>query len=144
MTLQSNCSGGVGMQDLTKMGRLVDLAILEDYGNTMGAASTACPSSLPAPVPCSHDFAALLNLMCAYMPIGVVGIATKSDVDAGNNAIAGQAIALLEAYGVRNVAVWPGYNNDGPNGTYVFLNPKGIQPSSATWYDLFKSFLASF
>ncbi len=48
---------------------------------------------------------------------------------------------MMESYGFSRIAVWPDSNSDGPNGSYLFLDPTSIAPADATWYALQQSFL---
>lgn len=138
---QSYCSGGSGFVDLTQLAPNVDLAILMDYTNTLGTASSACPSSIPDPQLCSNDFVKTLNLMCAYLPASVMSVGFYA-TPTGSNPIAGQALSTVKSYGIRNVAIWPDYNTSGPSGSYMFLDPSGIRPSGSTWPQLFAQFLS--
>jgi hypothetical protein len=138
---QTWCSGGVGVVDLTRLGPLVDQAILEDYASSLGAASNACPASLTNPQTCGVDFISSLNLMCAYLPASVVSIGLDASASGGNNAIAAETLSTLESYGITQVAMWPDYNTAGPGGSYVFMTTQGISPAGATWFDLLSGFL---
>ena len=139
---QTSCSSGVGVVDLATFGDHVDMAIVEAYTNVLGAPKTSCPASIASSAPCA-DFASVLDLMCVYVPKEKIsiGLDARPDTFLANSPIAGDALAATKAYGIRNVAVWPDSNADGPNGSYVFMNTKGIQPTAATWYGLLSAFL---
>lgn len=140
---QTWCSGGNGVVDLTKIGAVVDLAVVEAYSTHLGAASSSCPASLPDPQLCSDDFMSVLNLMCVYVPNAAISMGFNANGATGSNDIAGDVVAVTQAYGIRNVALWPDWNSDGPNGAYVLADPKGIQPTHATWFSLLAGFLAA-
>jgi len=138
---QSYCSGGNGVVDLTAIGAVVDQAIMMNYLTSMGPAQAACPASLPDPQVCSNDFVPTLNLMCVYVtPPGAVSIALSANPTAGNNPIAGASVDAVVAYGIRNLAVWPDWNTDGPGGSYVFLDDQGNVPATS-WFELLHGFL---
>jgi len=146
--LQSNCSGGIGPVDLTKLGPVVDLAIVEDYNSTFGPASSACPADLPDPLLCNQTFMDDLNFMCAYLPIGVVSIGmnacstTVPSCGGGTNTIAALALPAIEAYGIESVALFPQGNSDGPSGGYDIYDSNGMTPPGATWFSDLSGFLA--
>jgi hypothetical protein len=142
---QTYCSGGDGMVDLTQLGANVDLAILEDYAATLTGGSMSCPSSLPNPQSCPSpdEFVTDMNLMCVYLPPEVVSIGLDANATA-SNPIAGETISRLESYGIKNVAMWPDYNTNGPGGSYVFMDTQQISPSNANWYQLLSGFLAHY
>jgi hypothetical protein len=142
---QTWCSGGTGVVDLTAIGANVDQAILEDYASTLTLPATTCPGSLTDPQTCPSpdEFISDMNLMCVYLPPGVVSIGLDANVTA-SNPIAAAAIARLESYGITNVAMWPDYNTNGPGGSYVFLDTQAIVPATANWYDLLSGFLAHY
>jgi hypothetical protein len=139
---QSWCSGGAGVVDLTTIGSVVDLAIVEDYASTLGTASSSCPASLANPQLCGTDFMSVLNLMCVYVPNANISIGFNANPASGSNPIAGAVIAATETYGIKNVAVWPDWNADGLNGSYVLVDANNIQPSGSSWYSLLAGFLA--
>ena len=140
---QTWCSGGSGVVDLTAIGSVVDLAIIEDYASTLGTASSTCPTSLPDPQNCGTDFMSALNLMCVYVPNAAISIGFNANPSSGSNDVAGAVVNATQTYGIHNVAVWPDYNADGIGGTYVFLDANNIQPAGASWYSLLANFLAS-
>jgi hypothetical protein len=141
---QTWCSGGTGVVDLTAIGANVDLAILEDYATTLGTPSTSCPTSLPNPANCGTDFVSALNLMCVYIsPSTAVSIAFAANPTNGNNPVAGSVVSTTQAYGIKNVAIWPDWNVDGPGSTYLFMDSNNIQPSNTNWYKLLAGFLAA-
>jgi hypothetical protein len=146
--VQSNCSGGAGPVDLTKLGAVVDLAIVEDYNTTFGTASGACPSTLPDPLLCTQTFMDDLNFMCAYLPPGVVSIGmnacspTSPSCGGGTNTIAQEALTAIEGYGIKSVAIFPQGNSDGPAGAYDIYDSNGIAPTGTTWFSLLSTFLA--
>ncbi len=61
----------------------------------------------------------------------------------GSNPIAGADIQQVETYKIPNVAVWPDYNADGQGGSYLFMDSKGIKPTTTNWYQLLSGVLAS-
>jgi Glycosyl hydrolases family 18 len=140
---QTWCSGGTGVVDLTTIGSYVDQVIVEAYASTLGTASTSCPASISDPQNCGTDFMSVLNLMCVYVPSSQISIGFNVNPSTGNNAIAGSVISAVEAYGIHNVAVWPDFNSDGAGGSYVFMDSKNIQPTTATWYSLLSGFLSA-
>jgi hypothetical protein len=142
---QTWCSGGNGVADLTALSANVDQAILEDYAATILLTTGGCPTSLvnPQGCPSPDEFLTDMNLMCVYLSPDVVSIGIDTHVTA-TNPIAGQAIQALERYGIKNVAVWPDYNTNGTGGGYVFMDPQGISPIGANWYDLLSGFLAHY
>jgi hypothetical protein len=146
--LQSNCSGAMGPVDLTKLGAVVDLAIVEDYNSTFGTASSSCPTNLPNPLLCNQTFMDDLNFMCAYLPADVVSIGmnacstTSSSCGGGSNTIASSALSAIESYGVASVALFPQANSDGPSGGYEIYDSVGLVPAGTTWFSLLSSFLA--
>jgi hypothetical protein len=146
--LQSNCSGGIGPVDLTKLGPVVDLAIVEDYNSNFGTASSTCPSDLPNPLLCNQTFMDDLNFMCAYLPADVVSIGmnacstTVPSCGGGTNTIASQAISAIEAYGIKSVAIFPQANSDGPSGAYDIYDSSGMTPPGTTWFSTLSTFLA--
>jgi len=139
---QTSCSSGAGVVDLETFGDRVDTAIVEAYTNILGTPRSSCPSALPSPATCG-DFTSVLDLMCVYLPMDKIsiGLDARPDTFLANSPIAGDALAETKAYGIRNVAVWPDSNSDGPNGSYAFMNDKAIQPPTATWYGLLSAFL---
>jgi hypothetical protein len=139
--VQSNCSGGSGPVDLTKLGAVVDLAIVEDYNSMFGTASSACPTGLANPLPCDQTFMDDLNFMCAYLPASVVSIGMNA-CSTCSNGIAGEAIAAIETYGIKSVAIFPQGNSDGPSGGYAIYDSTGISPSGTTWFALMSGFLS--
>jgi hypothetical protein len=145
--VQSNCSGGEGPVDLTKLGPVVDLAIVEDYNTNFGVASGTCPSSLPDPLLCNQTFMDDLNFMCAYLPPEVVSIGlnacstTSPSCGGGTNTIAQQALTAVEGYGIKSVAIFPQGNSDGPAGAYDIYDSNGITPAGTTWFSLLSAFL---
>jgi hypothetical protein len=139
--VQSNCSGGSGPVDLTKLGAVVDLAIVEDYNSMLGTASSACPTGLADPLPCTQTFMDDLNFMCAYLPAKVVSIGMNA-CPTCSNAIAGEAIAAIEAYGIKSVAIFPQGNSDGPSGGYAIYDAVGVSPSGSNWFSLLSGFLS--
>jgi hypothetical protein len=142
--VQSNCSGGAGPVDLTKLGAVVDLAIVEDYNANFGTASSMCPTGLADPLSCTQTFMDDLNFMCAYLPASVIsiGMSACSSACGGSNPIASQAIAAIEGYGIKSVALFPEGNSEGPSGAYAIYDSNGITPSGSTWFSLFSGFLA--
>jgi hypothetical protein len=138
---QTNCSGGNGVVDLTAIAANVDWAILEDYDTMLGTASTSCPTSWPDPSSCTEDFIDDLDLMCVYLPPGVMSIGLDSKSSA-NNPIAGSVFSALASYGVSNIAVWPDSNSDGPGGQYLFLTNADMSPAGADWFSLLHGFRA--
>jgi hypothetical protein len=140
---QSMCSGGTGFVDLKTIGKNVDLAIVEAYSSHLGTASSSCPASLQDPLPCADDFMSVLDLMCVYVPNAAISMGFNANPSTGSNPVAGAIVAATKAYGIRNVAVWPDYNGDGPGGTYVLLDARNIQPQGATWFQLLADFLAA-
>jgi Glycosyl hydrolases family 18 len=139
---QTYCSGGTGVVDLTAIASNVDLAILEAYSSTLGTTSSSCPTTFADPALCTGDFFSQLNLMCVYLPTSVISIGFNANPSSGTNDIAGSAFSAVEAYGIKNIAVWPDWNTDGLGATYLFLDSKSISPSTATWYGLMSSFLS--
>jgi hypothetical protein len=145
--VQSNCSGGNGPVDLTQLGPVVDLAIVEDYNSTLGTASSACPATLEDPLPCNQTFMDDLNFMCAYLPANVVSIGmnacstTVPSCGGGTNTIAPEALSALEAYGIKSVAIFPEGNSDGPSGSYAIYDSNGV-PTGTTWFSLLSGFLS--
>jgi hypothetical protein len=142
---QTWCSGGNGVADLTALSANVDQAILEDYAATVLLGSGGCPASLQNPQSCPSpdEFTTDMNLMCVYLSPDVVSIGIDAHVTM-TNPIAGQAIQALERYGIKNVAMWPDYNTNGPGGSYAFMDAQGIAPVGANWYDLLAGFLAHY
>jgi hypothetical protein len=146
--VQSNCSGGQGPVDLTKLGAVVDLAIVEDYNSKLGVAETTCPATLQNPLLCNQTFNDDLNFMCVYLPLDVISIgmnacgATSSSCGGGSNTIAGTAIADIEAYGIKSVALFPQANSDGPSGGYAIFDGVGLTPTGTTWFSILSDFLA--
>jgi hypothetical protein len=146
--MQSNCSGGIGPVDLTKLGPVVDLAIVEDYNSSFGTASNSCPTDLPDPLLCNQTFMDDLNFMCAYLPLNVISIGmnacstTVPSCGGGTNTIAAQALSAIEAYGVESVALFPQANSDGPSGGYDIYDSSGMTPPGATWFSDLSAFLA--
>jgi hypothetical protein len=146
--LQSNCSGGIGPVDLTQLGPVVDLAVVEDYNSTFGTATSTCPTDLPDPLLCYQTFMDDLNFMCAYLPLNVISIGmnacstTVPSCGGGTNTIAAQALPAIEAYGIQSVALFPQGNNDGPSGGYNIYDSNGMTPSGATWFSDLSAFLA--
>jgi hypothetical protein len=146
--LQSNCSGGIGPVDLTQLGPVVDLAIVEDYNSTFGTASNACPATLPDPLLCNQTFMDDLNFMCAYLPANVVSIGmnacstTVPSCGGGTNTIAPEALSAIETYGIKSVAIFPQGNSDGPSNGYAIYDPNGITPTGTTWFSLLSGFLS--
>jgi hypothetical protein len=146
--LQSNCSGGIGPVDLTQLGPVVDLAIVEDYNSTFGTASSTCPATLPDPLLCNETFMDDLNFMCAYLPANVVSIGmnacstTVPSCGGGTNTIAPEALSAIEGYGIKSVAIFPEGNSDGPSGGYAIYDPNGITPTGTTWFSLLSGFLS--
>jgi hypothetical protein len=145
--VQSNCSGGSGPVDLTKLGGVVDLAIVEDYNSNFGTASATCPSSLPDPLLCNQTFMDDLNFMCAYLPANVISIGmnacstTSSSCGMGTNTIAASAISAIESYGIQSVAIFPQANSDGPSGGYDIYDSVGMTPPGETWFTALQGFL---
>jgi hypothetical protein len=146
--VQSNCSGGNGPVDLTQLGPVVDLAIVEDYSSTLGTASSTCPATLQDPLSCNQTFMDDLNFMCAYLPANVVSIGmdacstTVPSCGGGTNTIAPEALAAIETYGIKSVAIFPEGNGDGPSGSYAIYDSNGIPPSGTTWFSLLSGFLS--
>ena len=132
---QCNESGSNGFVDLTTLGASVDWAILEDYSGALGNVGAAgCPSGLKTPIACSSDFAGGLNAMCMLPPANVsIGLISPEGGNGGTNVFAGDALAAVNAYGYRAVAIWPDDS--------VFLNDNHISPSGATWYSLLADYL---
>jgi hypothetical protein len=147
---QSWCSGGSGFVDLDKIGAVVDGVVIESYESSIGSNLTACPTGLANPLACNYPSAAAcpageclgsdLALLCAHLPMDKAIIGLDS-IGRGSNPIAGKAVSTIEDYGFKRVAVWPDWNNDGPNGTYELLDTKGIVPATADWYTLMQDFL---
>jgi hypothetical protein len=147
---QSWCSGGSGYVDLDKIGPVVDGVVIESYQSSIGSNLTACPTNLPNPLACNYPSAAAcpagecmgsdLALICAHLPLGKAIIGLDS-IGRASNPIAGKAVTTIEDYGFKRMAVWPDWNNDGPNGTYQFLDTKGIVPATTNWYTLTQDFL---
>lgn len=81
--------------------------------------------------------------MCVYVPNAAISIGFNANPTTGSNDIAGSVVSTTQAYGIHNVAIWPDYNTDGPNGAYVFLDAKNIAPANATWFQLLADFLAA-
>jgi hypothetical protein len=139
---QSDCSGDTGFVDLMAVSAVVDQVIVMDYAASLGSPASVCPASQPNPAPCGGDFASDLDLTCALVPMDKVSIAFDSDPSAGDNDIAGAAVAATKAYGVRNVAIWPEYNMNGPDGGYAFCDTTNISPAGATWFALLAEFVS--
>ncbi len=137
---QTWCSGGTGVVDLTAIGANVDLAILEDYAPTLGTPSSTCPASLADPQACGTDFMSALNLMSVYVPNANISIGYNASAGSfGNNPVAVDVVNATRAYGIRNVALWPDLNYDGPNGTYLLADSKNNQQGTS-WYTLLANF----
>lgn len=138
---QTYCSGGTGVVDLKAIASNVDLVIMEAYANTLGTPQATCPASLPDPQACSPDFMSELNLMCVYVPKGNISIGYNANPTSalGNNPVAVDVVAATQAYGIRNIALWPDTNADGPNGTYQFADSKNNQQGTS-WYTLMANF----
>jgi len=132
---QCTDSGGDGFVDLKTLGDSVDWAILEDYSGALGnAPSTGCPSGFQTSIDCSGTFAGGLNVMCDLPPANVsIGLISPEGGNGGTNVFAGDALAAVNAYGYRAVAIWPDDS--------VFLNSDNISPSGATWYSLLAGYL---
>jgi hypothetical protein len=137
--LQSNCSGVAGVVDLPKLAASsVDRVVFEDYASRLGTPSSAC-AKVPNPATCGDDFTGFLNLVCTYVPAGKTVIALES-LPTASNPFAGAALAAMQSYGLKRVAVWPGSNVDGPAATYAFLDTKQLSPAG-TWYALLQPFI---
>ncbi len=138
---QTYCSGGTGVVDLQAIGANVDLAIVEAYANQLGTPSTSCPASLPDPQNCGPDFMSVLDLMCVYVPNANISIGYNANPSSnlGNNPVAADSVKATQAYGIRDVALWPDMNADGPNGSYQFADSKNNQQGTS-WYALLASF----
>jgi hypothetical protein len=147
---QSWCSGGSGYVDLDKIGPVVDGVVIESYESSIGSSLTACPTNLPNPLACNYPSAAAcpagecvgsdLALICAHLALDKAIIGLDS-IGRASNPIAGTVVTTIEDYGFKRVAVWPDWNNDGPNGGYQLLDTKGIVPASTDWYTLMQNFL---
>jgi hypothetical protein len=89
---------------------------------------------LQTPIACSSDFAGGLDVMCELPPANVsIGLISPEGGNGGTNVFAGDALAAVNAYGYRAVAIWPDDS--------VFLNDAHISPSGATWYSLLADYL---
>jgi hypothetical protein len=147
---QSWCSGGNGFVDLGKIGPVVDGVVIESYESSMGSKATACPANLANPLVCNYPSATVcpsgecvnsdLALLCAHLPLNKAIIGLDA-VPWGTNPIAGTAVTTVEDYGFKRIAVWPDWNNNGPNGTYQLMDAKGIVPATTDWYTLLSNFL---
>ena len=50
--------------------------------------------------------------------------------------------ASIAAYGYNKIAVWPDWNSDGANSSYLLLDPGSLSPPDGGWYELLQNFLS--
>jgi hypothetical protein len=141
---QSCTSYGNGVWDLTEFGKNVDLAMLEDYANSLGTPSASCPAGYTDPG-CSPSmtFAPFANeaaLLCSTMVPSSVNV-TANAWSQMTNPFAGDAVNTLEAYGINSIGLFPQINNDGPGGSYSIFESNGIQPAGTDWFTLLEAYL---
>jgi hypothetical protein len=135
------CSGNDGVFDLAKLqASAMDRVILEDYGDKLGGPSSSCQKKT-VPISCPDNVIGFYDIMCTFMTSEKIVIGFDS-VPQFSNPVAGPAISAMRSYGFTKVALWPDTNNDGPGGSYAFLDTKSINPAGSTWYGLLQQFLA--
>ena len=144
--MQSCTSYGNGVWDLTELGKNVDLAMIEDYATTLGAASTTCPATFTDPSACYPGtvfgpFSNEVDQLCTTLAPSSVNI-TMNAWSMMTNPFAGSAMSLVETYGIKSVGLFPQINSDGPGGAYSIFESNGIAPAGADWFSLLATFLA--
>jgi hypothetical protein len=147
---QSCTSYGNGVFDLQQLGKYVDLVMLEDYGSSFGTASPSCPTSYTDPTSCFLDagsvfgpFANGVDLLCADTTQNNQMTVMMNASPGMTNPFAGQAISLVESYGIPSISVFPEINKEAADGGYVIYDPTGLQPSGSDWFTLTAAFLAA-
>jgi hypothetical protein len=135
---QTDCSVYPGFIDLTALGKsTIDRIFIEDYAKTLGTPSSTCRKQ-PYPTACPKDTLGFFDVMCTFAPLDKIGIALSAS-PITSNPVAGAALSAMQTYGFTSVAVWPGANDQGPGGKYLFLDNASLAPSG-TWYTLLENF----
>jgi hypothetical protein len=145
---QSCTSYGNGVFDLRELGRYVDLAMLEAYGTTFGTPDKSCPASVTDPAGCYTGsvfgpFVNEVNLLCSYTFQQSQMTVMMNASPMTTNPFAGQAMALVESYGIQSVSLFPQINHDEPDGGYLIYDSTGISPAGTNWFTLLSQFLAT-
>jgi hypothetical protein len=146
---QSCTSYGNGVFDIQQLGKYVDLVMLEAYGTSFGTASATCPASYADPESCFLDagsvfgpFANGVDLLCAATTQTNQMTVMMNASPTMTNPFAGQAVSLVESYGIPSISVFPEINKEAADGGYVIYDPTGLQPSGSDWFTLMSGFLA--
>ena len=145
---QSCTSYGNGVFDLFQLGRYVDLTMLEAYGTTMGTSSSRCPASYSDPPTCYAGqifgpFSNAVDLLCSNTAQQAQMTVMMNASPTMTNPFAGSALALVEAYGIGSVSVFPQINTAGDGGSYSIYDSTGLSPAGADWFTLLSAFLAA-
>jgi hypothetical protein len=164
---QSCTSYGNGVFDLLQLGRYVDLAMMEAFGTTLGTGGSTCPKNYTDPTGCFGGdifapFANDVDLLCANTAQQPQMTVMMNASPTMTNPFAGDAMALVESYGIPSVSLFPQVNmnkdpGDAGNGddageggdaesraeaTYAIYDSTGMSPAGTDWFTLLSAFLA--
>jgi hypothetical protein len=143
---QSCTSSGSGVLDLTQLGRYVDLTMLEAYGSSLGSGASACPATYTDPVGCYTGsvfgpFANAVDLLCSNTAQAAQMTVMMNASPSMTNPFAGNALALVQSYGIESVSLFPQINTAGDGGSYAIYDTTGIRPAGTDWFTLLSTFV---